>query len=115
MPRTTIVDKLRWQAELLGYVDGSDPSRDVNDWLVLGVETTSYGTVWLRLYNLYYGTERHYKVDKRWATSHSCKTGDVLKVVLEDKPKFKKLDDGKFVKTGEVETVVKMFKILEEV
>lgn len=115
MPRTTIVDKLRWQAELLGYVDGSDPSRDVNDWLVLGVETTSYGTVWLRLYNLCYGAERHYKVDKRWATSHSCKTGDVVKVVLEDKPKFKKLDDGKFVKTGEVETVVKMFKILEEV
>lgn len=115
MPRTTIVDKLRWQAELLGYVDGSDPSRDVNEWLVLGVETTSYGTVWLRLYNLCYGAERRYKVDKRWATSHSCKAGDVLKVVLEDKPKFKKLDDGKFVKTGEVETVVKMFKILEEV
>lgn len=115
MPRTTIVDKLRWQAELLGYVDGSDPSRDVNDWLVLGVETTSYGTAWLRLYNLCYGAERHYKVDKRWATNHSCKAGDVLKVVLEDKPKFKKLDDGKFVKTGEVETVVKMFKILEEV
>ena len=114
MPRTTIVDKLRWQAELLGYVDGSDPSRDVNDWLALGVETTSYGTVWLRLYNLCYGAERHYKVDKRWTTSHSCKAGDVLKVVLEDKPKFKKLDDGKFVKTGEVETVVKMFKILEE-
>ena len=115
MPRTTIVDKLRWQAELLGYVDGSDPSRDVNDWLVLGIETTSYGTAWLRLYNLCYGAERHYKVDKRWAASHSCKAGDVLKVVLEDKPKFKKLDDGKFVKPGEVETVVKMFKILEEV
>ena len=115
MPRTTIVDKLRWQAELLGYVDGSDTSRDVNDWLVLGVETTSYGTAWLRLYNLCYGAERHYKVDKRWAASHSCKAGDVLKVVLEDKPKLKKLDDGKFVKTGEVETVVKMFKILEEV
>lgn len=113
MPRTTIVDKLRWQAELLGYVDGSDSSRDVNDWLVLGVETTSYGTVWLRLYNLCYGAERHYKADKRWTTSHSCKAGDVLKIVLEDKQKFKKLDDGKFVKTGEVETVVKMFKILE--
>jgi len=113
MPRTTIVDKLRWQAELLGYVDGSDPRRDVNEWLVLAIETTSYGTAWLRLYNLAYGAERRYKVDKRWAASHSCKTGDVLKVVLDDKPKFKKLDDGKFVKTGEVETVIKMFKILE--
>lgn len=113
MPRTSIVDKLRWQAELLGYVDGSDPRRDVNEWLVLAVETTSYGTAWLRLYNLAYGAERHYKVDRRWAASHSCKAGDVLKVVLDDKPKFKKLDDGKFVKTGEMETVVKMFKVLE--
>lgn len=112
MPRTTIVDKLRWQAELLGYVDGSDPSRDVNDWLVLGVETTSYGTAWLRLYNLCYGAERHYKVDKRWATSHSCKTGDVLKVVLEDKPKWRKVDD-KFVKTGEMEVQIKCYKVLE--
>lgn len=113
MPRTSIVDKLRWQAELLGYVDGSDPRRDVNEWLVLAVELTSYGTAWLRLYNLAHGAERHYKVDKRWATSHSCKAGNVLKVVLDDKPKFKKLDDGKFVKTGEMETVVKMFKVLE--
>ena len=113
MPRTTIVDKLRWQAELLGYVDGSDPSRDVNDWLVLGVETTSYGTAWLMLYNLCYGAERHYKVDKRWATSHSCKSGDVIKVVLEDKPKWKKLDNGEFVKTGEQETQIKAFKVLE--
>lgn len=113
MPRTTIVDKLRWQAELLGYVDGSDPSRDVNDWLVLGVETTSYGTVWLRLYNLCYGVERHYKVDKRWATSHSCKAGDVFKVVLEDKPKWRKVDD-KFVKTGETETQIKCYKVLED-
>ena len=113
MPRTTIVDKLRWQAELLGYVDGSDPSRDVNDWLVLGVETTSYGMVWLRLYNLCYGAEQHYKVDKRWATSHSCKTGDVVKVVLEDKPKWSKVDD-KFVKTGETETQIKCYKVLED-
>jgi len=113
MPRTTIVDKLRWQFEMLGYVDGSDSRRDVNEYLVLAIETTSYGAIWLRLYNLAYGAERRYKVDKRWAASHSCKTGDVLKVVLDEKPKFKKLDDGKFVKTGEVETVVKMFKVLE--
>lgn len=110
---STKIQRAKWQVEVLGYTSIKDSQRDAHDWLVLGVETTSYGTVWLRLYNLCYGAERHYKVDKRWATSHSCKAGDVLKVVLEDKPKFKKLDDGKFVKTGEVETVVKMFKILE--
>ena len=61
------------------------------------------------------GCESPFKFKVKWATSHSCKAGDVLKIVLEEKPRFKKLDDGKFVKTGEVETVVKMFKILEEV
>lgn len=112
---STKIQRAKWQVEVLGYTSIKDTQCDVHDWLALSVETTSYGTVWLRLYNLCYGAERHYKVDKRWATSHSCKAGDVLKVVLDDKPKFKKLDDGKFVKTGEVETVVKMFKILEEV
>ena len=109
------IQRAKWQIEVLGYTSIKDPQRDVNEWLVLGVEITNYGTVWLRIYNLCYGAERRYKVDKRWAASHSCEAGDIIKVVLEDKPKFKKLDNGKFVKTGEMETSVKMFKILEEV
>lgn len=113
MPRTTIVDKLRWQAELLGYVDGSDPSRNVNDWLVLDIKTTGYGAVWMRLYNLAYGAERTYRLNKQWWAKHQCKTGDVIKAVLEDKPKWRKVDD-KFVKTGETEVQVKCFKVLEE-
>ena len=113
MPKTTIVDMLRWQAEMLGYVDGSDPKQDVNDWLVLDIKTSGYGAVWMRLYNLAYGAERTYRLNKQWAAKHQCKAGDVIKVVLEDKPKWRKVDD-KFVKTGETEVHIKCYKVLED-
>lgn len=113
MPKTTIVDMLRWQAEILGYVDGSDPKQDVNDWLVLDIKTTGYGAVWMRLYNLAYGAERTYRLNKQWAAKHQCKSGDVIKAVLEDRPKWRKVDD-KFVKTGEMEVQIKCYKVLED-
>ena len=113
MPKTTIVDMLRWQAEMLGYVDGNDPKQDVNDWLVLDVKTTGYGAVWMRLYNLAYGAERTYRLNKQWAAKHQCKSGDVIKAVLDDVPKWTKNADGKFVKLPETEVQVKAFKVLE--
>lgn len=113
MPKTTIVDMLKWQAEILGYVDGSDPKQDVNDWLVLDIKTSGYGAVWMRLYNLAYGAERTYRLNKQWAAKHQCKSGDVIKAVFEDKPKLRKIDD-KFVKTGETEVQIKCYKVLED-
>lgn len=113
MPKTAIVDMLRWQAEMLGYVDGSDPKQDVNDWLVLDVKTTGYGAVWMRIYNLAYGAERTYRLNKQWAAKHQCKAGDVIKAVLEDNPKWRKVDD-KFVETGEMETQIKCYKVIEQ-
>lgn len=113
MPKTTIVDILKWKAEMLGYVDGSDSKQDVNDWLVLDVKATAYGTIWVRLYNLAYGAERTYKLNKQWAAKHQCKSGDVIKAVLEDRPKWRKVD-GEFVKTSETEVQIKCYKVLED-
>ena len=114
MPKTTIVDMLRWQAEFLGYVDGRDSGRDINDWLVLDSKTTNYGTAWLRLYNLQHGVERQYKCNKKWWVGHQCKSGDIIKAVLDNVPKWAKNSDGKFVKTDETEVQIKCFKVLEE-
>lgn len=113
MPKTTVIDMAKWQIEHLGYCNFSDPKRDVSDYLVLNVQTTGYGTKWLKIYNLAYAAERTYKVNKQWAAKHDCKAGDVIKVVLEDKPKWKKLDNGEFVKTGETEVQIKVFKVID--
>lgn len=109
---TKITDRIQWQLQYLGYCTVCDTSRDVNDWAVIDVRTNNYGAVILKLYNIAYGAERTYRLNKQWADKHQCKSGDVIKAVLEDKPKWRKVDD-KFVKTGETETQIKCYKVLE--
>ena len=111
---TTITDRIQWQLEFLGYCTICDPSRDVNDWAVTDVKTNSFGASLLSLYNLQHGVERQYKCNKKWWATHQCKSGDIIKAVLDNVPKWTKNSDGKFVKTGETEVQVKCFKVLEE-
>ena len=113
MPKTTIVDKLKWQIELLGYVDGSDPNSDPNDWLVLDVKTTGYGTVYCTLYNLCYGAERTYRANKKFWTNHQLSKGDVIRAVLQEKNKMKKDDNGEWVTLSETYQEMKVWKKLE--
>ena len=110
---TTITDRIQWQLQYLGYCTVRDTSRDVNDWAVIDVKTNNYGVVILKLYNLAYGAERTYRLNKQWAAKHQCKAGDVIKAVLEDKPKWRKVED-KFVKTSETEVQIKCYKVLEQ-
>lgn len=111
---TTITDRIKWQLEFLGYCTICDPNRDVNDWAVTDVKTNSFGASLLSLYNLQHGVERQYKCNKKWWAIHQCKSGDIIKAVLDNVPKWTKNSDGKFVKTGETEVQVKCFKVLEE-
>lgn len=111
---TTITDRIQWQLEFLGYCTICDPNRDVNDWVVTDVKTNSFGASLLSLYNLQHGVERQYKCNKKWWATHQCKSGDIIKAVLDNMPKWTKNSDGKFVKTNETEVQVKCFKVLEE-
>ena len=113
MPKTTIVDKLKWQIELLGYVDGSDPNSDPNDWLMLDVKTTGYGTVYCTLYNLCYGAERIYRANKKFWANHQLSKGDVARVVLQEKNKIKKNENGEWVTLNEKIVEMKCWKKLE--
>nr|DAH36316.1 MAG TPA: DNA polymerase III, alpha subunit [Caudoviricetes sp.] len=113
MPKTTIIDKLKWQIELLGYVDGSDPNSDPNDWLVLDVKTTGYGTVYCTLYNLCYGAERTYRANKKFWTNHQLLKGDAARVVLQEKNKMKKDENGEWVTLNEKIVEMKCWKKLE--
>ena len=107
-----IIQKIKWQSEFLGYCTLTNPSQNINDWVVLGVDVNAYGTAFLSLYNICYGAEKTYKVDKKWWTKCNCKQGDAIRALLCEKPKYKKGPDGKPVKTGEMETVIKCFEII---
>lgn len=110
MPKTTVVDKLKWQIELLGYVDGNDPNSDPNDWLVLDVKTTGYGTVYISVYNICYGSERTYRANKKFWANHQLEKGDVIRAVLQEKNKMKKDENGEWVTLPEKIVEMKCWK-----
>jgi DNA polymerase III alpha subunit len=109
----TIVDRIKWQLEYLGYCTVNDPNSDPNDWLVLDVKTTGYGTVYCTLYNLCYGAERTYRVNKKFWTNHQLSKGDVARVVLQEKNKMKKDENGEWVTLSETYQEMKVWKKLE--
>ena len=110
----TIVDRIKWQLEYLGYCTVNDPNSDPNDWLVLDVKTTGYGAVYVKIYNLCFGVERTYKVNRQYYSKNSINVGDCIKVVIQEKDKYKKNEDGEWIKTGEKENIIKCWKILDK-
>lgn len=108
----TIVDRIKWQLEYLGYCTVSDTNSDPNDWLVLDVKTTGYGTVYCTLYNLCYGAERTYRASKKFWANHQLSKGDVIRVVLQEKNKMKKDANGEWVKLQETYQEMKAWKKL---
>lgn len=111
----TIVDRIKWQLEYLGYCTVNDPNSDPNDWLVLEVKTTGYGTVYCTLYNLCYGAERIYRANKKFWTNHQLSKGDVARVVLQEKNKMKKDENGEWVTLNEKIVEMKCWKKLEDI
>lgn len=109
----TIIDRIKWQLEYLGYCTVNDPNSDPNDWLVLDVKTTGYGTVYVTAYNICYGAERTYRANKKFWTNHQLSKGDVIRAVLQEKNKMKKDENGEWVRTGDVYTEIKCWKKLE--
>ena len=110
----TIIDRIKWQLEYLGYCTVSDPNSDPNDWLVLDVKTTGYGTVYVKIYNLCFGIERTHKVNRQYYSKNPINVGDCIKAVIQEKDKYKKNEDGEWIKTGEKENIIKCWKILDK-
>ena len=108
----TIVDRIKWQLEYLGYCTVNDPNSDPNDWLVLDIKTTGYGTVYCTLYNICYGAERTYRANKKFWTNHQVSKGDVVKAVLQEKNKMKKDENGEWVTLPETYQEMKVWKNL---
>lgn len=97
MPKTTIIDRLKWQSELLGYVDACAPKSPITDWLVLDVKTTNYGTVYCRLYNICLGIEREMRANRQFWAKNKLERGDAIRAVTQEKNKMKKDENGEWV------------------
>lgn len=107
--------QIKWQIELLGYSNLTDSTRDANDWIITNIEKNSYGSVFLSLYNICYGANRRYKLAKQYVNKSSeLSVGDVVRCVLAERNKWRKNENGEFVKSTEMETYIKCYKRLED-
>lgn len=110
----SIAQQIKWQIELLGYSNLTDSTRDANDWIITNIERNSYGSVFLSLYNICYGANRRYKLAKQYVNKSSeLAIGDVVRCVLAERNKWRKNENGEFVKSVEMETYIKCYKRLE--
>lgn len=111
----SIAQQIKWQIELLGYSNLTDSTRDANDWIITNIEKNSYGSVFLSLYNICYGVNRRYKLSKQYVNKSSeLVVGDVVRYVLAERNKWRKNENGEFVKSAEMETYIKCYKRLED-
>lgn len=108
--KTTIFDLIKWQIEFLGYTTLSDISVPPATWIITDAESSSFGTQKFTLYNIHYGATKQYRVDKKWSKNHNASVGDIITCVLQEKDKFRKSENGSFLKTGEKEVIIKCYK-----
>ena len=108
--KTTIFDLIKWQIEFLGYTTLSDISVSPTTWIITDIESYSFGTQKFTLYNIHYGATKQYRVDKKWSKTHNASVGEIITCVLQEKDKFRKSENGSFLKTGEKEIIIKCYK-----
>lgn len=113
IPPTTIIDRVAYEIQLLGYTSICDESVAPDIYAVTGTETNHWGTTFMTLYQIWSGVSKTCKVDKKWYNSHLCKTGDIIQTAFRFKNKKTKVTDEngneKWLETGETEEVLSAY------
>lgn len=106
----TMMMRLGWEKEFLGYCASTDPSQQ-GSWLVLDIDT-KYSPK-LSIYAIWSGEQRIVKVSKRDFQSNPLVKGDTIRLTIEQRPKTK-LVDGQWVKDESVkEDWLKYYSIVK--
>lgn len=114
------IDKMSYQAELMGYVDIVDPSIPDDIYIVESKEVNKYGTTFISIYQACSGDEMDsIKVNKKWYNDYPCVEGNILRCAFEDKEKtyMEEDENGKkiWIPTGEFEKTLKCYSIIDTI
>jgi hypothetical protein len=115
LPKTTIVDKIKYQLEWLGYSELNDVKQPMTIWIVTDLSTTSYGTQYVTMYNICYGVSKTYRINKAFWTKHPFAISDVIECCFREKDKYIKDENGNFRSTGEKILELKAWKSVENI
>jgi len=100
---TTIMDKLKYEVELLGYTDLVDENVNADYYIVLGIEVNQWGKPFIDLYHISTGFRKTVAPTRKkkdgggitWYNSHAIKVGDILDMAFsfDQDGHYEKQDD----------------------
>lgn len=105
--QTPHILKWLWETRYLGDTDITIPCDDL--YYITSIEKTSFGTVFFDLIKLSTNESITYKVDKKYFETFPIESDIIISANIIYKDKWKKVD-GKFVKTGKQEQVIKSYR-----
>lgn len=105
--QTPHILKWLWETRYLGDTDITIPCDDL--YYITSIEKTSFGTVFFDLIKLSTNESITYKVDKKYFEAFPIESDIIISANIIYKDKWKKVD-GKFVKTGKQEQVIKSYR-----
>lgn len=105
--QTPPILKWLWETRYLGDTDITIPCDDL--YYITSIEKTSFGTTFFNLIKLSTNESITYKVDKKYFETFPIESDVIISANIIYKDKWKKVD-GKFVKTGEQEQVIKSYR-----
>lgn len=117
IPKLPKREGIAYQLCIMGYSSECIPDEPINHFAVQSLTSTKYNT-FFRLYRLYDGETIEVKVDKKYFESHPIdmkvfeKEFDkvpILKCSFTSKQKRRKIDDKKWVATGEYESILSAY------
>jgi len=121
---TTIMDKLKYEIELLGYTDLIDENVSYDYHIVTGLEVNQWGNTFITLYHICDGISATYKmtrnkgedVGKKWLKSHPIEVGDILDIALttDRDGHYEQIDDKKkWINDDTYTLVIANYKIIK--
>lgn len=105
--QTPPILKWLWETRYLGDTDITIPCDDL--YYITSIEKTSFGTAFFDLIKLSTNESITYKVDKKYFETFPIESDIIISANIIYKDKWKKVD-GKFVKTGKQEQVIKSYR-----
>lgn len=112
--KTSIVDRIKYQLELLEYSTLKDENESVDNWIVVDIDQNNYGTTKATMYNICHGVMRTYRANKHFLKSHPLKVNDYIECLFQEKDRMRKMEDGTFKPTGEKIIELKAWKYLDK-
>ena len=112
--KTSIVDRIKYQLELLEYSTLKDENESVDNWIVVNIDQNNYGTTKVTMYNICHGVMRTYRANRHFIKTHPLKAGNYIECLFQEKDRMRKMDDGTFKTTGEKIIELKAWKYLDK-